>query len=352
MNLITSLSLMVTYQCNVACKHCGPFCGPKEQDWMTYDEILDVINQADTLGATNIVFTGGEPSLLGEKLNRLLEYIRDKTNVESTRIVTNAKWASTYDKAYKKLKSWKESGLIELNISCGEYHQEFIPISSVINAFKAGCDLNYDTVLLAGEFIKGETSTTQLSDFENELGEILVNPSNMMPYSKKLWGLSTGAVMAYGRGKKYVKDDMLILSDEKNIQSQCGDVNSVITIHPNGSVTACCGVMVREESPLTIGNWRESSLLDILQTSNEDLILNWVKYVGLKDMKSWLVKKDPDLKDEIGDQHVSICDLCAKIMYNSKCVKLLFEEGAERNDAIITNKISQEATIYNPNYEL
>ena len=40
--LIPTLSLQVTYQCNIECRHCGPYCGPTEKAWMTVDEIKDL----------------------------------------------------------------------------------------------------------------------------------------------------------------------------------------------------------------------------------------------------------------------------------------------------------------------
>src|SRR5471030_1115917 len=117
--LIPTLSLQVTYQCNIECGHCGPYCGPHEKDWMTVAEIKDLIVQAGELGAMNVVFTGGEPTLLGPRLPELLRFIRDETPIVSTRLVTNGKWAYTPQTAYEHLKTWRDAGLVELNVSCG-----------------------------------------------------------------------------------------------------------------------------------------------------------------------------------------------------------------------------------------
>src|SRR5439155_19620534 len=112
------------YQCNIECGHCGPYCGPAERDWMTVDEIKDLISQAGVLGVTNVVFTGGEPTLLGPRLTDVLRFIRDETSIRSTRLVTNAAWAKTPAAAMERLRVWRDAGLEELNVSCGEYHQE------------------------------------------------------------------------------------------------------------------------------------------------------------------------------------------------------------------------------------
>jgi hypothetical protein len=337
--------MQVTYQCNIECKHCGPYCSPREKDWMTIDEILDLIRQAGELGAFNIVFTGGEPTLLKKDFITALRYIRDETPILLTRVVTNGKWATSYMAAYKLLKEWKEAGLVELNISCGEFHQEYVPISSVVNAFRAARDLDYKTVLMAGEFLAEGKGKYSLDDYVAALGENLLSPNLMSPYVSEWHGFSCGAAMRHGRGKDFIKEEDMILHPEEEIQSLCADVLSAITVHPNGNATACCGVMVREESLLNIGNWREQPLREMVEAANNDIVLNWIRYVGLKDMKGWLKEKDPTL--QLSDKYATICDLCAELVYDKRCQELLVEHGHERIDDIIANKVAMDATLYN-----
>jgi MoaA/NifB/PqqE/SkfB family radical SAM enzyme len=114
--------MQVTYQCNIACKHCGPYCAPDQKEWMTLPEMKDLIQQASELGVRNVVFTGGEPSLLGDDLPVLLHYLHDELGIPFSRIVTNGKFATSYDKAHRIFKKWRDAGLAEVNISCGEFH--------------------------------------------------------------------------------------------------------------------------------------------------------------------------------------------------------------------------------------
>ena len=342
--LIPTLSMQVTYQCNIECKHCGPYCGPKETDWMTVEEIKDLIGQAAELGAFNVVFTGGEPTLLGKDLITILRFIKEETSIQSTRIVTNGKWATSYDRATRLLKEWKEAGLDEINISCGEYHQEFVPISSVATGFRAARDVGYSTVLLAGEFLVEGKGKISPRDFMNEVGEELLSPDLMSPYVSEHHGMSCGAAMNYGRGKHYIKEEDMMYQNEETISSLCSDVLATITVHPNGNTTACCGVMVRDESLLNIGNWREQRLRPMMEAANQDIILNWIRYLGLKDMKRWLLDKDPTIK--FTDKFINICDLCAQMVYNKRCQQLLIQLGHERADDIIANKVAMDSTVY------
>ncbi|HKP71562.1 MAG TPA: radical SAM protein [Pyrinomonadaceae bacterium] len=338
--------MQVTYQCNIECKHCGPYCGPKEYDWMTLDEMKDLIRQAGELGALNVVFTGGEPTLLGKDLITLLEFIRSETPITSTRMVTNGKWATSYLRAHRLAKSWKDAGLDELNISCGEYHQEFVPVEDVATAFKAARDLDFATVLLVGEFLQQGKGNYTAQMFKDAVGEDLLPPDLMSPYTNFCHGMSVGTAMNYGRGKEFVKEEDMILQPEEQIPSLCSDVLTAITVHPNGNTTACCGIMVRDESLLNIGNWRENRLRPMLEEAHQDIVLNWIRYVGLHDMKRWLKEKDPSL--QFRDKYTNICDLCAEIVYNKRCQEVLNEFGHERADDIIANKVVMDATVYEP----
>ncbi len=344
--LIPTLSLMVTYQCNIACRHCGPYCGPRERDWMSADEMRDLIAQAGELGAGNVVFTGGEPTLLGDDLPRLLRFIRDETPIASSRLVTNGKWAVTYDAARRLAERWREAGLEEMNISCGEYHQEFVPLSSVANAYRACRDAGYPTVLLAGEFLAPGRGRLEPEDLKAAVGEDLIPPALMSPYVGRVHGMSCGAAMPYGRGAGQVPPGATRRQALEKIQGPCGDILAAITAHPNGKTTACCGIMVRDESLLNIGNWRRERLRPLLEAAHQDLILNWIRYLGLHDMRRWLLAKAPDLA--FRDTYSSICDLCAEMIYDPRCRDLLVAHAGERRDDVVAAKVALDATLYEP----
>jgi len=342
--LLPTLSLMVTYQCNIECKHCGPYCSPRDRDWMSLDEIKDLIAQAAELGAFNVVFTGGEPTLLKDDLLEILRYTRDVAKIASTRMVTNGKWAVSYDRARELLERWRDAGLAELNVSCGEYHQEFVPIEHVANAYRAAVDVGYKTVLLVGEFLKPGAGRYSAEDYYAAVGRPLPPSELTSPYSEIAHGMSCGKAMAQGRGKELVPREGLDLVDEAQLPGICREVFSAITCHPNGNTTACCGVMTRAESLLNVGNWREQRLRTILEAAHRDVVLNWIRYVGLHDMKRWLREQNPTLAFE--DRYVTICDLCADIVYNRGAQDTLVQLGQARAREVLAAKIATDAVDY------
>jgi hypothetical protein len=311
---------------------------------MSEEEIKDLVLQASALGARLVAFTGGEPSLLKEKLVRLLRFIKTETKISYARIVTNGKWATSAQRAREILESWQDAGLDEVNISCGEYHQEFVPISSVITAYKAACDLDFQSVVLAGEFLVEGKGRLSAWDFQKEIDGGRYSPEVRSPYTKRYQGMSCGSAMRYGRGKEFIPVEDVHFQPEETIHSVCQDVLSVITAHPNGNTTACCGIMVREESLLNIGNWREQRLEPMLREANQDIVLNWIRYLGLRDMKRWIQSKDPTLLPRT--EYTCICDLCADIVYDRRCQEILVNHGHERAEDIVLNKVALDATVY------
>ena len=347
---LNTLTLMLTFKCNIKCRHCGLSCSPDETEWMTLDEMIYLTRQADELGCLNVVLTGGEPTLMKhEDLLTYFRFVKEQTKIKLIRIVTNGLWAKSYDKAYSLLKDWKEAGLNELNVSCGEYHQEFVPIERVIYAFNAANDLKYMTVLLAGEFIKSEEARMTPYDFERKLGRRIIQTTELSPFVHRFVGFNCNSAMNVGRGYENISDDEISIAPYERIKSNCDLLINSLAFQPNGRVDACCGVMVRNHPVLSFGNWREESILQLLQQFHDDLIINWIKYLGVKDMKNWLHRKDPNIVFK--NEYINSCDICNDILCNERCLQLLSEKGMERREDIILQKTMKEATIFNLNYK-
>lgn len=312
--------------------------------------MIQLTRQADELGCLNVVLTGGEPTLMKhEELLTYFRFVKEQTKIKLIRIVTNGHWAKTYDKAHKILKEWKDAGLDELNVSCGEYHQEFVPIDSVVNAFNAADNLKYLTVLLAGEFIKGEQATITPYEFEQRLGRKIIQSTELSPFVHRFVGFDCHPAINVGRGYENISSDNIPVTPYERIKSNCDHLINSLAFQPNGRVDACCGVMVRNHPVLSFGNWRKETIAQLLAQFHDDLIINWIRYMGIKDMKKWLYRKAPDIPFK--SEYSNTCDICNDILCNERCLQLLSEHGMERRDDIILQKTMKEATIFNLNYK-
>jgi MoaA/NifB/PqqE/SkfB family radical SAM enzyme len=81
-----------------------------------------------------------------ELLENLVKYANKKGL--KTEIVSNGYWAETAEVAVTFLKHLKKSGLAVLNLSVDDFHQEFILVSHVRNAFKAAVSLGVKVLVM------------------------------------------------------------------------------------------------------------------------------------------------------------------------------------------------------------
>jgi cyclic pyranopterin phosphate synthase len=106
------LRVSVTDRCNLRCKYCMPPEGVKladRQETLSYEEILEVIRVAKSIGITHIRITGGEP-LVRKDLPSLVQRIKE-LGIPDISMTTNGVLLQEYA---QKL---KESGLDRVNIS-------------------------------------------------------------------------------------------------------------------------------------------------------------------------------------------------------------------------------------------
>ena len=92
LNNITSLSIDVTYNCNLHCKHCFNSSGEKSyhKSFLDDNQLLDIISQVAELPALeSVCFCGGEPFLRKEILYKGADILKKNNNDLSVNTVTN-----------------------------------------------------------------------------------------------------------------------------------------------------------------------------------------------------------------------------------------------------------------------
>ncbi len=140
-------TILASYNCTAACKHCCFDCRPRINTRMTLDKILRFIKEASRFKTMKlIVFSGGECFLLGKELDTAIKFATDLGL--STRCVTNGYWATTEERAAQRLQKVIDAGLKEINFSTGDFHQEFVPQSNIVNGALASVRLGLSTVIM------------------------------------------------------------------------------------------------------------------------------------------------------------------------------------------------------------
>lgn len=140
-------NLAITHKCQCQCIHCSadPFKDPYREE-LTLEEIKRVVDGSLDLGASLIIFVGGEP-LLREDLYELIHYV-DKSKAVAM-IFTNGLLLSR-----QNVRRLKEAGLFSLNISIDHseavLHDEFRKVKDCYEKAFEGARLAREAGILTG----------------------------------------------------------------------------------------------------------------------------------------------------------------------------------------------------------
>ena len=117
---LSSLHLLLTYQCTLECDHCFVWGSPWQQGTMTLETVRQVLQQAVTLGTIeSIYFEGGEPFLYYVLLYKSAQ-LAAQMGFE-VGVVSNGYWATSEEDAREWLQPF-EGLLQDLSISSDGYH--------------------------------------------------------------------------------------------------------------------------------------------------------------------------------------------------------------------------------------
>ena len=161
---LSSLHILLTFQCIFECEHCFVWGSPSQQGTMTLTQIRQVLDQARQTGSIEkIFFEGGEPFLY---YPLLLNGVRLAANMGfKVGLVTNAYWANSPEDAVEFLRPF--SSLIEdLTISSDLYHYSESMSRQANNALAAAEELNIaiDMICVAQPGAEVATSHGQITD--------------------------------------------------------------------------------------------------------------------------------------------------------------------------------------------
>jgi hypothetical protein len=324
MSMLTHLVFSTTYKCPAACTWCGAECGPSQSARLSREDMVAIIDDVFGYGKLRtVVFTGGEPLLLGRDLLACIEHCAQKDLW--TRIVTNAYWAKNPRLAQRTIGSLKSAGLSEINLSCDDYHQAYVPLERIKYANEA-CTEAGMPCLIGHKTMKGCTIT--LEYLERYLGSELArfdperkNPTNNL--------VSTGyTVPVLSDGMELIPDDDILYPPADCWTRPCASILQRIIITPNKELSICCGMISRQVKEMTFGTLGPFTLEELIVRAHSDLIVNWLALEGPVGLMHFIHERAPGIR--FRQQYVNICHLCGEIFTRPECRAVLREHGHEK----------------------
>lgn len=335
------LTVLTTSQCTARCGHCSVSSGPDRRDKLSFEQIREAIDQLCAVSPLSLViFAGGEPTLLGEHLYNSIAYA-DSLGL-STRMVTNASWATSQERARAKITEFRECGLRELNISADDFHLPFIPFSRVINAWNASKGMGFLSVCIAN--CSGPRSVVTPQYICDQIGEDLptiydedgdraaiASPSS----DGTAYMLSNARLQRLGRAHATIPyDDIPLASSETALDTPCPWAVRSAALSPKNHLVACCGMEAEHNQVLDFGDASNNPVAELVARADNDVLVNSIAYMGPMFLKRFIQSKAPEVS--FRECYGAVCELCEHIVSRSETVDVLRRHSAELAEHVLT----------------
>ncbi len=268
--MINSVCLCLTFRCDLKCRHCFVSAGPDRADEMTMKQIALAIDNSFE-DCERIWFSGGEPTVVLEKLLYGLRYAKNKKDVfgfpQKICVQTNGNFAKTRQEAIKYLAQFYKHGANEIDITSNdEFHFEQMD----------------------------KKIPSMLAKIANNMGIF----ENVM-----IGGSDYKVVKRFGRAKDIPFNELK--GFDLKYTRKCVLTESDYVIHPNGNVLPCIYGFEN-----VLGNIFERKLSNIIQEfTSRDI------YFTLKNNGIHKVFQETLRQQNMNDTS-DICDICNSYVYS------------------------------------
>ncbi len=307
------ITLIVTSKCPLKCAHCGPRSGPDQKNSLSRDDVIRALDEAVLRDTKLVVFTGGEPFLLG---GELVAYVEEATSRGLfSRVVTGAYWAVSEETAMRRLSELCNAGLNELNVSTSDEHQAMVPIVNVVTAVGAAQQLELQVAVGIG--LK---KTSLMSS--RTVREAFLSRGQPVPL------LIQSKLVPFGRGEESVMHEEQFLRPVEDVRGPCTSMTQHVALQANGRVTGCSAVFAEETTALSFGNTAETNLTEIIDRMDTDPLALFLHRLGPFELKR-LIESETDIRFQ--NEYINICHLCGDILQNDEAIRFLSERGLLSN---------------------
>jgi len=236
-------SLLFTYRCTIACRHCLFNCSPRRPDACV--SIEDGVEFMRQLRATDRVIhiAGGEAMMYYEQMLEVCR-LSHQEGVAPHFFETNASWCVDDETARSRYEALRDCGVLGVLISADPYHQAFVPPARRHRAFQFAIEIyGRENVIASDLSLEELLELRRIGRDEASVGEYSRN------HAPRLVGRAGDSLMRHfpRRDPELLADDaMWHGSTRERSCRQEFDPNTMWEIHidPYGNIQTCCGIIV------------------------------------------------------------------------------------------------------------
>jgi hypothetical protein len=307
------ISIMITFNCPIQCKHCYLRCGPSRRENLDFSGLRRWFGEAKSSGELKgIIISGGEPFVDMRRLETLVAWA-EEIDLPAA-VLSSGFWGKTLDDSRKILK--RLPGLTGLALSVDRFHQEFVPLEYLKNIVTAATELELPICIF--NCASKDDEDPIVSELNASLGQEL-SPF-MIVFENPLHDLGRAE-------KKTGENDLVPVTDLPDFR--CGNIDSVPVLLPSGEVVACCGEAFWSPSyvgGLEVGWVPRDSFVEIRERVSRNPLMQTLRVLGPKDLAIMVEKMGLGHLLRGRYKRDDICDLCSDLFSHREIVDLLVEE--------------------------
>jgi len=254
-------SLLFTYRCTIACKHCLFNCSPWQKNvCVSVEDGVEFLHQLRSIDRV-IHIAGGEPMMYYEKMLEICQ-IANQEGCAPHFFETNASWCASDDIVIQRYEELKKAGILGVYISADPYHQAFVSPDRRLRAFRLALPIFGRENVSAGDL-----SYEQLLEYQS----IGCDDDKLREYAgnspPKLVGRAGEALAGFchERPLESLVEDRLWLSGSSGegcASEFDGKTMWEIHIDPYSNIQTCCGIIIGSIHKKTLHEWIQSGFCD------------------------------------------------------------------------------------------
>jgi MoaA/NifB/PqqE/SkfB family radical SAM enzyme len=266
------------------------------------DKAVEIVRKVGQAYAPKSIMTfGGEPLLYPGIVYAIHEQAK-KVGIPLREVITNGFWSTKTEKIQEIARNLAKSGVNVVSISVDGFHQEFIPLETVMKAAASSIEAGIERVEWNPCWVVSKNHENKHNRRTKAILQKLRNPhvkesegNNVQPEGRALASLAE-----------------FLPSKTSVPKGKCGDIpytealDSVktISIEPDGRVAVC--------KNFHIGNTFETDIIDILENYDPFKIpeAKTILEKGMHGLKNWAKKKGVEPKQE---GYYNICHMCTDL---------------------------------------